>query len=181
MTKQDKALPARSPGEASATAAIGRAGRRLALGVALCAATWLAAGDAQARPHGHSSSGIHVDVTPLLASGLGGYAEAVRADLAQALQAQFGGHLAPGRRLVVVVRGISLGSYVGGDTADNDSLDGVVTLVGPNGQELATRKILTVVSPDSSGSAWYIAGGELRRTAALSQSFAAWARRYIPG
>jgi hypothetical protein len=181
MTKQSKALAAQSPAEARATPAIGRAGRRLALGVALSAATWLATGDAQARPHGHPVGGIHVDVAPLLASGLAGYAEVVRADLAQALQAQFGGHLAPGQRLVVVVRGISLGSYVGGDTADDDYLDGVVTLVGPNGRELATQKILTVVSPASSGSAWYIAGGELRRTAALSQSFAAWARRYIPG
>jgi hypothetical protein len=61
----------------------------------------------------------------------------------------------------------------------NDYLDGVVTLIGPGGQVLATQKILTV-SPTSAGGAWYIPGGELRRTAVLSQNFASWARRYIP-
>jgi len=171
MTKRSAALP------------MGLAMRRLALGAALGAATWFAAGAAEGHPSGRPAGGITVDVTPLLAQGLGAYAEIVRADLAQALQAQFGGRLGPGERLVVLVRGISLNSYIGHDgimTSDNDYLDGVVTLVGPNGQELATQKILTV-SPASSGGAWYIAGGELRRTAALSQNFAAWARRYIPG
>ncbi|MFI5014325.1 MAG: hypothetical protein ACHQAY_18465 [Hyphomicrobiales bacterium] len=183
MTKPIEAAPARSPAAARATLPIGVCMRRLALGAALCAAAWLTAGKAEARPHGRPAGGIAVDVTPLLAQGLGGFAEVVRADLTQALQAQFAGRLGPGERLVVVVRGISLRSYIGGDSIrwpDNDYLDGVVTLVGPNGQVLATQKILSV-SPSSSGGAWYIAGGELRRTAALSQSFAAWARRYIPG
>jgi hypothetical protein len=183
MTRHNEALPARSPAAARATLPVGVAMRRLALGAALCAAAWLAGGAAEARPAGRPVGGISVDVTPLLANGLGGFAEVVRADLTQALQAQFAGHLGPGERLVVVVRGISLRSYVGGDSIlwpENDYLDGVVTLVGPNGQVLATQKILTV-SPAASGGAWYLPGGELRRTAVLSQNFASWARRYIPG
>src|ERR1700726_3364783 len=101
----------------------------------------------------------------------------------QALQAQFAGSLRPGERLVVLLRSISLATYTGDinvfQLADNDYLDGVVTLVGPNGQQLATKDILTV-SPSSSGGAWYLPGGEQRRAVALAQAFAAWARRYIP-
>jgi hypothetical protein len=89
--------------------------------------------------------------------------------------------LQPGQRLLVVIRGISLASYVGGRELlwpQNDFMDGEVALFDAGGRLLATRKLL-VQSPASSGGAWYIRGGELRRTAALSQVFAAWARRYL--
>ena len=104
---------------------------------------------------------ISVDVRPLLAQGLGGYAEALQAELTGALQAEFAGSLRPGERIVVLLRSISLATYVGDinvfQLSDNDYLDGVVTLVGPNGQELATKDILAV-SLASSGGPWYIQG-----------------------
>ena len=121
---------------------------------------------------------------PLLAQGLGGYAEALQAELTGALQAQFAGSLRPGERIVVLLRSISLATYVGDvnvfELRDNDYLDGVVTLVGPNGQVLAKKDILAI-SLSSSGGPWYLQGGEQRRTVALAQNFAAWARRYIHG
>ncbi|MBV8184547.1 MAG: hypothetical protein JOY76_07645 [Hyphomicrobiales bacterium] len=135
------------------------------------------------RPVARAVPAISVDVGPLLAQGLGGYAEALRAELSQALQAQFAGSLRPGERLVVVIRSISLAAYSGDINVfglpDNDYLDGVVTLIGPNGQEVATKDILAT-SLSSSGGPWYQAGGEQRRGSILAQSFAAWARRYIP-
>jgi hypothetical protein len=162
--------------------ALGAMARRLIVGIALGAAAWVATGAAEARLTTRAG-GIYVDVTPLREQGLGGYAEIVRGDLTQALQAEYAGRLRPGERLVVLVRGLSLNDSVGNDSLvwpTNDYLDGTVTLIGPGGQVLATQKILTV-SPTSAGGAWYVPGGELRRTAVLAQNFASWARRYIPG
>jgi hypothetical protein len=166
-----------------------RSGTKLAIAsVALALASVLGTSMAEARVPAHhpvlrAAPAISVDVGPLLAQGLGGYAEGLRDELTQALQAQFAGSLRPGERLVVLLRSISLATYTGDinvfQLADNDYLDGVVTLVGPNGQQLATKDILTV-SPSSSGGAWYLPGGEQRRAVALAQAFAAWARRYIP-
>jgi hypothetical protein len=162
--------------------------RRLIASAALALAAVLAAGVAEARAPAHrpvarAAPAISVDVGPLLAQGLGVYAEALRAELTEALQVQFAGSLRPGERLVVLLRSISLASYSGDinvfQLADNDYLDGVITLVGPNGQELATKDILAI-SLSSSGGAWYLPGGEQRRTVVLAQTFAAWARRYIP-
>ncbi len=162
--------------------------RRLIASAALGLATVIAVPAAEARPPAHrpvapAASAISVDVGPLLAQGLGGFAEALRAELTQALQAQFAGSLRPGERLVVLVRSISLAAYSGDVNAfelpDTDYLDGVVTLVGPNGQELATKDLLTT-SLSSYAGPWYLPGGEQRRAVVLAQSFAAWARRYIP-
>ncbi|SDR63937.1 hypothetical protein SAMN05519103_09203 [Rhizobiales bacterium GAS113] len=161
--------------------ALGAMARLLIVGIALGAAAWAATGAAEARLIARAGS-IYVDVTPLREQGLGGYAEIVRGDLTQALQAEYAGRLRPGERLVALVRSLSLNDDGGGQTlsSTNDYLDGVVTLFGPNGQVLATQKILTV-SPTSAGGAWYVPGAEQRRTGALAQSFASWARRYIPG
>lgn len=173
------------PGVAKSLSALAR---RLIASAALGLASVLAVTVAEARAPAHRpvaqvAPAISVDVGPLLAQGLGGFAEALRAELTQALQTQFGGSLRPGERVVVLVRSISLASYSGDINVfglpDNDYLDGVVTLVGPNGQELATKDILAT-SLSSSGGPWYLAGGEQRRGAILAQSFAAWARRYLP-
>jgi hypothetical protein len=162
--------------------------RRLIASAALALAAVLAAGMAEARAPAHrpvarAAPAISVDVSPLLAQGLGGFAEALRAELTQALQAQFAGSLRPGERLVVLVRSISLAAYSGDVNAfelpDTDYLDGVVTLVGPNGQELATKDLLTT-SLSSYAGPWYQPDGEQRRAVVLAQTFAAWARRYIP-
>jgi hypothetical protein len=160
---------------------LGATVRRLIVGIALVAAAWDATGAAEARAPVRAGA-IYVDVTPLREQGLGGYAEIVRGDLTRALQAEYAGGLRPGERLVAVANGLSLNANGGQQSAsgNNDYLDGVVTLFGPNGQVVATQKILTV-SPASAGGAWYVSGAELRRTAALAQNFASWARRYIPG
>jgi len=161
--------------------------RWVAACVALGLATLGGIGVAEARPPARPSvsragPGIIVDVGPLLAQGLGGYAEALRAELAGALRAQFAGSLQPGERLVVLVRSISLAAYSGDvnvfELPDTDYLDGAVTLIGPNGQVMAKKDILAT-SLSSSGGAWYIPGGEQRRAVVLAQNFAAWARRYI--
>ncbi|MBV9433169.1 MAG: hypothetical protein JO137_15215 [Hyphomicrobiales bacterium] len=162
--------------------------RRLIGFAALGLATVLAIGVAEARAPAHRPAAravpvISVDVGPLLAQGLGGYAEALRAELTQALQAQFAGSLRPGERLVVVIRSISLAAYSGDINVfglpDTDYLDGVITLVGPNGQQLASKDILAT-SLSSYAGPWYQPNGEQRRAVVLAQSFAAWARRYIP-
>ncbi|MBV9741813.1 MAG: hypothetical protein JOZ30_19380, partial [Hyphomicrobiales bacterium] len=163
--------------------------RRLIGFAALGLATVLAIGVAEARapamhrPIAHAAPAISVDVGPLLGQGLGGFAEALRAELAQALQAQFAGSLRPGERIVVLVRSISLAAYSGDINVfglpDTDYLDGVITLVGPNGQQLASKDILAT-SLSSYAGPWYQPNGEQRRAVVLAQSFAAWARRYIP-
>jgi hypothetical protein len=153
--------------------------RRVICGVAIGAFLSIAAGSVQARPA--PRGGISVDVTPLLQEGLAGFAEMLRADLDRALADEFAGRLGPGQRIIVQIRGITLNDY-GRDTLfdDNDYLDGTVTLIGPDGREVTTQKILTVL-PASSGGPWYIAGTEQRRAAALSRAFASWARRYTLG
>jgi hypothetical protein len=159
-----------------------RALRRLVAGLALCALAAIGTAAAQARAPVRPAGGISVDVKPLLDLGLGSFAEILRADLAQALAAEFTGHLAPGQRVVAQIRGLSLTSYA--DDFDyfgnNDYLDGVATLIGADGREIATQKILTVL-PASYGAPWYVPGSEQRRTAGLAKAFASWARRYLVG
>jgi hypothetical protein len=161
--------------------------RRGAIVVALGAAALVASGVAEAHKAPRHASrpvgGIEVDVNRLLAMGLGVYAETVRGDLEAALQAEYAGGLPPGRTLLVRINGVSLNSYVGGYSlgfGNNDYLDGVAILIGPNGEELATQKILAV-TPADSGGPWYVHGAERRRTAYLSTVFASWTHRYIPG
>jgi hypothetical protein len=188
MTKPAEATPTYSRPEARAKLPRGTIARRLIASSALGLAALMATGGAQARAPGPRPAvrpigGVSVDVRPLLEQGLGGFAETLRAELTSDLQAEFGASLRPGERIVVLLRSLSLATYVGDinvfQLSDNDYLDGVVTLVGPNGQELATKDILAV-SLASSGGAWYIQGGEQRRTAVLARTFASWARRYIP-
>jgi hypothetical protein len=157
--------------------------RRLVGGLALCACLSFGMGLAQARHSpGRPGGGISVDVGPLIELGARVVAEDLRGDLTQALQAQFAGRLGPGQRLVAQIRGITLNTYVGGTSpfGSNDYLDGAVALIGADGREIASQKIL-VVLPASSGGAWYLPGGERRRIAGLALAFASWARRYMPG
>jgi len=152
-------------------------------GLAIGAFASLDLGDAEARAPAREPGGVSVDVRPLLELGLDGFAEIVRADLLRALQAEFAGKLGAGQRVVALVKGLTLASYVGdeyGIFGNNDYLDGIATLVGPDGREISTQKILTVL-PASYGGAWYIAGGEQRRVAGLARAFASWARRYLIG
>jgi hypothetical protein len=158
------------------------AAHRLVIGIALCACLSFGMGLAQARHSpGRPAGDISVDVGPLIELGARVVAEDLRGDLMQALQAQFAGRLGPGQRLVAQIRGITFTTYVGGQSyfGNNDYLDGAVALVGADGREIASQKIL-VVLPASYGGAWYLPDGERRRTAGLAQAFASWARRYMP-
>src|SRR6516162_4943623 len=79
-------------------------------GVALAAV--LTAGTAEAhrasRHAYHQAGGIRVDIGPLLAKGLDGYAQTIGGDLEAALQAEYAGRLAPGETLLVQLNGVSL-------------------------------------------------------------------------
>lgn len=156
--------------------------RRLA--VALVA--WLAAGLGPASAQsGPRLSGVTVDVRALRANGLGPFADKVRgclqAELVSAFAARFG--VGSGPRLVVRVTGISMPSYVGGESRrfgggspPNDYLDGEILLVARSGEVLARHPQLSAL-PASSGGAWYLPDAEDRRLAALCRHYAQWAER----
>ena len=167
-------------GKTSSAIGAGRRLLRFVCSVTVAALLSVAVGGAQARPA--PRGGISVDVTPLLEKGLDGFAEMLRADLDRALADEFAGRLGPGQRIIVQIHGITLTDYGGKDSLyyENDYLDGTVTLIGPDGREVTTQKILTVL-PASNGGPWYIAGSEQRRAAGLARSFASWARRYTLG
>ena len=149
-------------------------------------------GQAGARPVHHPrhhlpprpAGGIYVDVRPLLARGLGPYAQAVRASLTQAMAQQFAGGLPPGQRLVATIQSVFLTSWTGQMDSDflgpSDSIDGWITLYAADGHIVLQRRITTEL-PAYSGGAWYLPNNEMRRTAALTQAFAGWARRYVAG
>jgi hypothetical protein len=112
---------------------------------------------------------------PAPATGLDGFAETLRDELAQELAQGFAGHPPPGQRVVVTLRGILMGNYFGSARdlrggGNSDYLDGVASLIGSRGEILKTEPIL-VVSPVSSGGAWYLPGGEQRRAGALVKLF----------
>jgi hypothetical protein len=148
-------------------------------------------GEAQARPahprhhvQPRTAGGIFIDVRPLLARGLGPYAQQVRVDLARALAQEFPSGLPAGQRLVATIDSVFLTSWTGQMDSDflgpSDSIDGWITLYGADGSILLRQNIATEL-PAWSGGAWYLQGNELRRTAALTRAFAGWTRRYVGG
>lgn len=135
-------------------------------------------------------SGVAVDVGPLLAKGLGRYAEFIRTALLSETRQAFSDLLGgPGPRLVVRITGVYLSGYVGGSDSsgrgsgggggggsNNDYLEGEALIVGPRGEVLSRHPQLSAV-PASSGGAWYTPGFEERRTAELARHYALWLRR----
>ena len=150
-----------------------------------------APGQAQVAPFSGRFSSLAVDVGPLRAQGLGGYAEFVRQAVLVEMQRAFADRLGgPGPALVVRITGLSLNSYAGsgqgtggrgrslGGGTDNDYLDGEMLIVGPRGAVLARHPQLSVV-PASSGGPWYDPQSERRRVVALAQHYAGWLRRTL--
>ncbi len=133
-------------------------------------------------------SDVRVDVRPLLARGGGLQAEALRADLTEALRRNFADRIGgSGPGLVVRITGLSLRDYVGGSSGrggfgggmQNDYLEGEALLVDRRGAVLGRHPQLAAV-PSSYGGAWYEPGAERRRLAGLADIYAQWLRRALP-
>ncbi|KMO43171.1 hypothetical protein VQ02_00685 [Methylobacterium variabile] len=130
-------------------------------------------------------SAIRVDVGPLLARGLGGYAEGVRGELQAALARTFADRVGgPGPILVVRVTGVSLNPYAGSETrfggggnaTNSDYLEGEALVVGRGGEVLLRHPQLSA-TPASSGGAWYDPASERRRVSYIAEHYAAWLKR----
>lgn len=130
-------------------------------------------------------SDVRVDVRPLRAKGAGIQAEALAADLAGALRKTFAGRIGGrGPGLVVVISGLSLRPYVGGEgrfvgNLQTDYLEGEALLVGAGGEVLGRHRQLTA-TPSSGGGAWYAPDFEARRLAAIAEIYAQWLARELP-
>lgn len=165
----------------SAKSAIGR--RALLAGALALTAT-----PAFALPVEHVRA-IRLDLDPLAARGLAGFADYVRPLLQQALGTAFAARLAPGDRrapvLVVSVSDVRLSSFVGGDGfrglsggGPQDYIEGVGTLLGSGGALISRTPILQA-TPASASGAWYLPDNERRRIATLARNFAYWLNRRV--
>ncbi|MFE1601016.1 hypothetical protein [Methylobacterium sp. ID0610] len=130
-------------------------------------------------------SAVRVDVGPLRARGLDGFAETVAGDLRAALARNFADRVGgPGPVLVVRVTGVSLNAYAGSDgrfgrgggATNTDYLDGEALVLGRRGEVLLRHPQLSA-TPASSGGAWYDPESERRRVSALAEHYAWWLRR----
>ena len=129
-------------------------------------------------------SAVAVDIAPLRAKGLGGYADFVGRALQRQLQEAYADRIGGrGPRLVVRVDALSLRTYAGSDSrlglgsgSPTDYLEGEALVVGPRGEILARHPQLSAV-PASSGGAWYDPDSESRRVEALAAHFAGWLKR----
>ncbi|WP_244748574.1 hypothetical protein [Methylobacterium indicum] len=163
-------------------------GRSL-VAAALAAATLPASAQEAALPPATRFSAIQVDVRPLLATGLGIYAEGVRAELQAALAQAFAGRVGgPGPTLVVRVTGLSLNPYAGSETrsggrgggggnaTNTDYLEGEALVVDRGGTVLLRHPQLSATNA-SSGGAWYDPASERRRVAYIAGHYAAWLKK----
>jgi hypothetical protein len=135
-------------------------------------------------PPGTRFSAIRVDVGPLLARGLGPYAEAVQGELQAALAKNFADRVGgPGPTLVVRVTGLSLNPYAGSETrfgggnaTNSDYLEGEALVVDRAGTVMLRHPQLSATNA-SAGGAWYDPASERRRVSYISEHYAAWLRR----
>ena len=132
-------------------------------------------------------SDVRVDVRPLRDAGAGLQADALAADLTEALRKSFAARIGgSGPRLVVVVKALSLRPYSGsggrrglGGNFETDYLEGEALLVGRHGQVLGRHPQMTA-TPSSYGGAWYDPQFEGRRLAAIADIYAQWLARDLP-
>jgi hypothetical protein len=158
--------------------------RRALLGAA--AAAW-AAGPARAQT-AQRFGRIVIDVSPLVAKGLGGYAEHIRRLLAAAFAKEFAGLVGgKGPTLVVQINSIQMSSYTGGGGggpfrfdsggAGSDYMDG--TLITRSGNTVLSSVPMLAALTATSGGAWYLPDNEERRLRALCEFYASWSRRKL--
>jgi len=124
---------------------------------------------------------IRVDAGPLAAKGQGTTAAMIRPMLEREL-ASLRSAGRGGATLEVIVTGLTLTSYAGGQAATlgNDTLESEARLIGPDGREIARYPILAIMAP-SYGGAWYRPDVNQRRIEALVASNAQWIRRAVGG
>ena len=131
---------------------------------------------------------IIVDVAPLEAKGLGGYARVVQGVVEAAAAKSFAGDVLPGRcglpSLIIEISGVSLSAYAGGGGVrpnssgpSNDSMSGRL-LTEADGRIVAAIPMLSAL-PATSGGAWYAPDFDRRRLRALAEHFTWWSRRKL--
>lgn len=129
---------------------------------------------------------IVIDVGPLIAKGLGGYAEHIRRLLTAAFAKEFAG-LVGGRgpTLIVQINSIQMSSYTGGGGpyrfdsggAGSDYMDGA--LITRSGNTVLSSIPMLAALTATSGGAWYLPDNEERRLRALCDFYASWSRRKL--
>jgi hypothetical protein len=125
---------------------------------------------------------IRIDTVPLAAKGQAATAALIKPMLERELanlRTAGGGR---GATLQVIVTGLNLTSYAGGQavTLGNDTLESEARLIGADGREIARYPILAIMAP-SYGGAWYRPDLNQRRIEALVASNAQWIRRAVGG
>lgn len=123
---------------------------------------------------------IRIDTSPLAAKGQSATAALIKPMLERELASLRSADGRRGATLQVIVTGLYLTSYAGGQavTLGNDTLESEVRLVGADGREIARYPILAIMAP-SYGGAWYRPDVNQRRIEALVASNAQWIRRAV--
>ncbi|CAH1665340.1 MAG: hypothetical protein KF735_02015 [Chelatococcus sp.] len=134
-------------------------------------------------------SAISVDVSPLQAKGLTDWAAIIQQATAAQLTKEFADRRTTsktGATLQVIITGVTLTSFVGGDGGDlpmdggssTDYLEGDAFVISSTGETLAKQHILLALPSDGAG-AWYLPNIDQLRLVYLSTNFARWVKSYF--
>ncbi|MBS7697812.1 MULTISPECIES: hypothetical protein [unclassified Chelatococcus] len=134
-------------------------------------------------------STIDVNVSALQAKGLPEWAAIIQQATTAQLTKEFADRRTTaknGATLQVVITGVTLTSYVGGDGGDlpmdggssNDYLEGDAFVISSTGETLAKQHILLALPAEEAG-AWYLPNIDQLRLVSLSKNFARWVKSYF--
>jgi hypothetical protein len=155
-----------------------------ALPIGLGLAVAGAALPARSQSFPHAFSGFSVDVSPLKAKGLGGFADLVGAAALDELQRSFADRVDPrGPRLVLRVTSVTLTAFPDGGIgyrgrgggSGHDAVEGEALAVGRRGEVLAAHPMLAVRDVNTSP----LTPNEQGRAVAVAQHYVRWLRRQI--
>ncbi|CAH1664178.1 hypothetical protein [Chelatococcus asaccharovorans] len=132
---------------------------------------------------------ITVDVSALQAKGLSDWASLIQQATTAQLTKAFADQRTTaknGATLQVVITGVTLTSFVGGDGGDlpmdggssNDYLEGDAFVISSTGEILAKKHILLALPAEEAG-AWYLPNIDQMRLVNLSKNFARWVQHYF--